>query len=410
VSLDVSPLVDAIHRQFEEEAKRWDQRESVSLWSLLYMVAAYIEGTPETRAFIDGLAEPPNVPPSKKREIEAIAAGLCKIAPIKGNARQDAVYSVILKIDNNQHLCSAAKCVGLFEYGCLAAHSCNPNMVFRISKDLSIVYRAVRRIEKGELATSSYADDLQQLWHTKRRRELLYSTKGFVCRCQRCLRPDRARAVRCPKCGQDEVMPSGRLIEIRREDAKPGDDYDVAKEIASTRYWFCQNPQCKAEFYNAEPPFSSEETLMAKVVAIEEQLTDPAPVADPAPMFKSIEELLKACKEILGSRHWTVGQLTYSLMVQLQVVAQKMHSRDVHIRSAKTAIEFYEWTKATASDCTVLVANAAFFAATLAEHLQLTRDAVPLYSAALPALELALGKDAPDVKHMREYIEGNKDK
>eukprot|EP00667_Euglena_gracilis_P013284 EG_transcript_13694 len=88
----------------------------------------------------------------------------------------------------------------LFARGSKAAHSCNPNAAYS-SRTGELVYTAICPIREGDQVTLSYIARESSLPTPHRRRRLL-QTKDFLCRCERCVRPDCARAVWCPRrCG-----------------------------------------------------------------------------------------------------------------------------------------------------------------------------------------------------------------
>ncbi|KAL3912747.1 MAG: hypothetical protein SGARI_000997 [Bacillariaceae sp.] len=93
-----------------------------------------------------------------------------------------------------------SKKAALFLYGSKVAHCCTPNTSYTSrTPDGKLEYKVVSpTIEEGEMLSFSYLA-LESLAHTPThiRREQLFQSKTFVCKCDRCLGPDYARQIRC---------------------------------------------------------------------------------------------------------------------------------------------------------------------------------------------------------------------
>uniref|UniRef100_A0A336MVI7 CSON007919 protein n=1 Tax=Culicoides sonorensis TaxID=179676 RepID=A0A336MVI7_CULSO len=89
------------------------------------------------------------------------------------------VNSMQIPLPNGQELS------GIFPTACLVEHSCVPNTTysFNMTDGFKIILTAGRDIKKGEHLTTSYT---HTLWGTFARREHLFHTKYFKCRCERC--------------------------------------------------------------------------------------------------------------------------------------------------------------------------------------------------------------------------------
>lgn len=74
------------------------------------------------------------------------------------------------------------------------SHSCNPSLGFSTSNGL-IEFTLLRPIKKGQVVTFSYLTDLLET-STDERRQLLMTTKSFLCECDRCDGPDYSRCVK----------------------------------------------------------------------------------------------------------------------------------------------------------------------------------------------------------------------
>jgi len=77
--------------------------------------------------------------------------------------------------------------MALYETACLLEHSCIPNLHITFDKKFNITVRAGRDIKQGEHLSIMYT---HSLWGTAGRREHLYSTKKFWCKCERCEDPN----------------------------------------------------------------------------------------------------------------------------------------------------------------------------------------------------------------------------
>ena len=99
--------------------------------------------------------------------------------------------------------------VALFLAGSIVAHSCNPNMSYNCSSG-KLIYRATQMITAGDLLTFRYIGENQLRMPTIIRREHLFQSKQFWCRCERCLQDDSTRAMSCPAatCLEGQIMPS----------------------------------------------------------------------------------------------------------------------------------------------------------------------------------------------------------
>jgi len=81
-----------------------------------------------------------------------------------------------------------SRAIAMFVGASMFNHSCAPNcresFLFRRAQSPTIVYHAMRKIEKGEELFVSYVD---YRFSYKERREKLEETYGFVCECSRCI-------------------------------------------------------------------------------------------------------------------------------------------------------------------------------------------------------------------------------
>eukprot|EP00656_Telonema_subtile_P049952 TRINITY_DN6339_c0_g1_i2.p1 TRINITY_DN6339_c0_g1~~TRINITY_DN6339_c0_g1_i2.p1 ORF type:complete len:190 (+),score=41.55 TRINITY_DN6339_c0_g1_i2:95-664(+) len=85
-------------------------------------------------------------------------------------------------------------------------HSCNPNVLYRIT-DEGIFHFACRQIKRGEELTVHYAQPVMfdfsfSMGPTVMRRARLTQTRQFMCKCEKCSQTiDLTRPLPCPDCG-----------------------------------------------------------------------------------------------------------------------------------------------------------------------------------------------------------------
>ena len=90
--------------------------------------------------------------------------------------------------------------LGLYELGCRANHSCNPNACWLDAAGSGgrRLFRALVAIAAGEEITNDYLSESAQLLPTAARQKKLMATKTFLCGCTRCAAEcDDVRRFRC---------------------------------------------------------------------------------------------------------------------------------------------------------------------------------------------------------------------
>ncbi|CAM9266555.1 unnamed protein product [Ectocarpus sp. 13 AM-2016] len=110
-----------------------------------------------------------------------------------------------------------ANCMGqegsLYGRGSRFNHSCTANCT-RVTLDGGGVERAfitLRPVAAGEELTLSYLPSGIEVMGTVVRRRYLWLSRGFLCSCDRCSRPqDEVRQVVCPECCKDYISPLER--------------------------------------------------------------------------------------------------------------------------------------------------------------------------------------------------------
>ncbi|CAG0879389.1 unnamed protein product [Darwinula stevensoni] len=103
---------------------------------------------------------------------------------------------------------------GLYTLASKLEHSCIPNIHRSYQEDYNMIARAAIPIKKGQHFTVTYADTM---WPTPKRREYLYSTKYFWCKCPRCKDPTELgtylSGIKCLTCKSGWVISKDPLDE-----------------------------------------------------------------------------------------------------------------------------------------------------------------------------------------------------
>jgi len=94
----------------------------------------------------------------------------------------------------------------LFLFRSQIFQSCSPNAFFSShTSDGKLECTAVRSIKAGDMITSTYIDQFEDL-PTHQRRKFLIETHEYMCRCPRCIGPDYLRPVHCKKCSEGVLL------------------------------------------------------------------------------------------------------------------------------------------------------------------------------------------------------------
>jgi ribosomal protein L37AE/L43A len=95
----------------------------------------------------------------------------------------------------------------LFETSSKVEHSCAPNCMFSTFDSGVLKHTSLRRIEAGERLSVSYSTTVEM--PLAERREILLSSKFFLCRCELCRSEvDATAGLQCPKCRGGAVRQS----------------------------------------------------------------------------------------------------------------------------------------------------------------------------------------------------------
>ena len=194
-------------------------------------------------------------------------------------------------------------------------HSCHPNLGYSSCKydDGSISYHVIRRpIQEGEILSFSYLSDLYET-PTPERRELLQSTKSFVCQCERCRGPDYCRVIKCPKCHI--------YLPCKYE--------DTTTTMAST------DPVWECEDCGVLPNqlFLQVEGLLEKAVAVMERSFQLKLSFSQRPEYtpEAVQDLVKSCSQQLSpTHHLTIKSLR--LLMQLSTTFAYNYSKRMVVR------------------------------------------------------------------------------
>jgi len=111
--------------------------------------------------------------------------------------------------ETNAHTMDAIDGNGVFPLVAMLNHSCRPNCSYHSSDSQStkLIVSLTQPVSKGTELTVSYVELYTSV---AMRMRSLRAKFGFVCDCQWCVGPDRARAFCCPFCPQGIVYPKGR--------------------------------------------------------------------------------------------------------------------------------------------------------------------------------------------------------
>ncbi|KAE8736581.1 hypothetical protein FOCC_FOCC017963 [Frankliniella occidentalis] len=148
----------------------------------------------------------------------------------------------ILQVNGHEVPLSEPPYVAVYDKGSLLAHSCRANCAKSFSSAGELVVRTALPVKAGEPLTICYTDPM---WGTAARRQHLYDTKFFWCRCERCVDPTEFgsyfSAIACPGGDGEQpdcpgaIMPDDPLVE---GGAPEGGDPDMGEQ----QYWRC--PTC----------------------------------------------------------------------------------------------------------------------------------------------------------------------
>lgn len=127
------------------------------------------------------------------------------------------IHCIIKSLVVNNCIKMLYRICGVYRDAGLMCHDCVPNTHHAISMmdDHKMIVRSSIPIRKGEMITTSYAD---QLYGTRERRGFLKETKYFDCLCKRCHDPTEfatyISAVKCTGCSTGYLLPKDSISEM----------------------------------------------------------------------------------------------------------------------------------------------------------------------------------------------------
>jgi hypothetical protein len=157
------------------------------------------------------------------------------------------------------------KLAGLFLFGAMVQHSCDPNVPFLPNREeRSMSYKAVRPIHKGEPITFSYTGGQYHL-STMERCMRLQLSHAFLCKCDRCCSPDYTRVAMCRRCGSARPCASTPDFSIERYCSSCGtrDEETGEQESVDHKCLGCP-PGCHPH----EPVYSLSPTMLGVCVTL----------------------------------------------------------------------------------------------------------------------------------------------
>lgn len=290
-----------------------------------------------------------------------------------------------------------ANCMGqegsLYERGSRFNHSCAANCT-RVTLDGAGVERAfvtLRPVAAGEELTLSYLPSGIEVMGTVVRRRHLWLSRGFLCSCDRCSRPqDEVRQVLCPECCKDCTSPlerrsssGGRVVSSSRSAEghstpacrnggpykgdgarrRPEEETVFADWWKQSDMWVCRycgwcssiditdsdsapspSLHCKESIVSAEA-FA---LVMAHAVDARSPGDSSANMAQDGrngsrgwPHYPderlqarrdAIKGMLETCVTVLGRRHWTTFSFAY-MRLKLELSARSIDDGQRHPRS-----------------------------------------------------------------------------
>lgn len=111
------------------------------------------------------------------------------------------IASILAKLNNNQLELEEYDGSGLFVYTALCEHSCAPNASYSTNDDV-LYMTAIQDIPANSRICIDYINGYYA--PTNERLDILWSSYGFQCTCERCQGSDRVRAMACQQCKTEQ--------------------------------------------------------------------------------------------------------------------------------------------------------------------------------------------------------------
>lgn len=272
------------------------------------------------------------------------------------------LHIVDLNIHRDDEVPESAAFTGIFVFGSKFSHSCAPNCAWSFSREGRLQYHAVRPIAKGDLLTFSYiGTGMNLLCSTLERRRRLAGL-WFICQCSRCLGPDLARRMRCPKCG----AAGGCLPEYPEAPFSPTDpdsERISPNNIWEAKTWKCTS--CSARSLHSDMPCHDESDLIRLVPEAMMKGGPPGAAAGEARLFLQLKQ---RAEKTVGPHHWTYALAGFAWLqrslVRLRNDPFIEHSEAEFQRVSKDVAKWLE----TAAPDNVEQRLSALFASVRLEH------------------------------------------
>lgn len=250
------------------------------------------------------------------------------------------LHIIDLNIHKDEESSGNSGFAGLFVLGSKFSHSCAPNSGWGFSPDGCLEYRAIRAIAPGDLLTFSYVGNGMNLLSSTIQRRLRLASLWFVCSCARCLAPDLARRLPCPRCGAPACLP-----QEAEDKAVPdwGGDRPLRDLVPDASAWRCTS--CGEISPAAQLPLREEEELTRLVP----QAMQRGP-SNPGGAMVAGAKLRERASQEVGTQHWTYSLITFAWLQRCFDVLREepliVGMPEAALRSA--SIELARWLEVAA--------------------------------------------------------------
>lgn len=250
---------------------------------------------------------------------------------------------------------------GIFVVGSKFSHSCAPNCSWSFSEDGCLQYRAIRPIAPGELFNFSYiGNGMNLIVSTLSRRHRLASL-WFTCQCSRCIGPDLARQMRCPKCSSTMCLPEYEVPDGMTTDWSS--KHRLHELIPDANSWRCSS--CGSTTAAAEMPLKTEEELSEIVPQVMQGSFETA-----SEDAVALTRLRQKAASTVGTAHWTFVLASFAWLQKCYIMLRKdplIQFSEADLQGVSTAVAC--WLEAAARQNTEQRFSALFIALRLAGNV-----------------------------------------
>jgi hypothetical protein len=295
---------------------------------------------------------------------------------------------------------------------------------FRPVRD-ALLFRATRRIARGEMLSITYISDETLCRSTAERRRILWRSKSFLCGCPRCRRPDMMRALKCPDCGAPALpVDSGAgagagagIVEVASHHSSGTPSIPSSLDADSTtEQWICTERCSGGGCINfTRLPLQEEAAIVGKFEALRTEWRSTGGMTDPREAPRRVGIALRLMNEAAGRlspSHWVAGMIP-RLVVELLIAASvgagifDGDGRGMFLSTILSMVVAHRrWLTMTGVTREVPIAAAGF--ATIAGEVHRragnVAEAVTELETALPHLMLASSAFHPSVRRAREFV------